>query len=100
MPSVKDTWLTKRWECWVFSFILAITEINTFLALRYFVFGSDTIGDSDGGGNGDSNSNSDGDGEGNGNGDGEGDGDGDGDGDSEIYWREEGNLNFILIENR
>jgi hypothetical protein len=98
MPSVKDTWLTKRWECWVFSFILAITEINTFLALRYFVFGSDTIGDSDGGGNGDSNS--DGDGEGNGNGDGEGDGDGNGDGDSEIYRREEGNLNFILIENR
>jgi hypothetical protein len=77
---------------------LAITEINTFLALRYFVFGSDTISDSNGSGNGDSNS--EGDGEGNGNGDGEGDGDSDGDGDSEIYRRKEGNLNFILIENR
>ena len=43
LPSVEDTWVTKRWECRVFSFILAITEINAFLALRYFVFGNDTI---------------------------------------------------------
>ena len=35
--------LTKRWECRVFSFILALSEINSFLALRYFVFGNNTI---------------------------------------------------------
>ena len=43
LPSVEDTWLKKRWECRVFTFILAMTEINTFLAFRYFVFGNDTI---------------------------------------------------------
>jgi hypothetical protein len=43
LPSLEDTWMTKRWECRFFSFILAILEINAFLALRYFVFGKDTI---------------------------------------------------------
>ena len=43
LPLVEDAWETKRWECRVFSFILAITEVNAFLALRYFVFGNDMI---------------------------------------------------------
>ncbi len=45
LPSikVKDTWLMHRWECRVFSFILAILEINPHLALRYFVFADDTV---------------------------------------------------------
>ena len=43
LPSIEDTWFTHRWECRVFSFILAITEINAFLALRYFVFANNTI---------------------------------------------------------
>jgi hypothetical protein len=42
-PAVEDSWLTQRWECRVFSFLLALSEINTFLALRYFVFGNNTI---------------------------------------------------------
>ena len=33
-------------------------------------------------------------------GDGDSKDDGDGDGNGEIHWREEGNLKFILIENR
>ena len=42
-PAVEDSWLTHRWECRVFSFLLALSEINAFLALRYFVFGNNTI---------------------------------------------------------
>ncbi|KAL3780541.1 hypothetical protein ACHAW5_006750 [Stephanodiscus triporus] len=36
-----DSWKTQRWETRVFSFILAITEVNAFLCLRYFTFGRD-----------------------------------------------------------
>ena len=42
-PAVEDSWLTQRWECRVFSFLLAVSEINAFLALRYFVFGYNKI---------------------------------------------------------
>ena len=38
LPSIEDSWVTKRWEVRVFSFILAITEVNAFLAIRYFTF--------------------------------------------------------------
>ena len=30
--------MTDRWDCQLFSFILAISEVNTFLILRYFVY--------------------------------------------------------------
>jgi hypothetical protein len=40
--SIEETWMTKRWECRVFAFILAITEVNIYLAFRYFVWSSDT----------------------------------------------------------
>ena len=43
LPSIEDTWVTPRWECRVFSFILAISEINAYLVLRYFVFANNTI---------------------------------------------------------
>ncbi len=43
LPSIKDTWITHRWEILVFSFLLAITEINAFLCLRYFTFAKITI---------------------------------------------------------
>jgi hypothetical protein len=36
--SIEETWFTKRWECKVFAFILGITEVNVFLAYRYFVW--------------------------------------------------------------
>jgi hypothetical protein len=41
LPSIEDTWLTQRWECRVFAFILAVSEVNAFLVLRYFVYGND-----------------------------------------------------------
>ena len=31
--SFEETWATKRWENRVFAFLLAITEVNMFLAL-------------------------------------------------------------------
>jgi len=43
LPSVEDSWVTHRWEIRVFSFVLAISEVNAFLALRYFTFAKGTI---------------------------------------------------------
>ena len=34
MPPIEDTWVTDRWNCRVFDFILAITEVNAFLILH------------------------------------------------------------------
>ena len=34
--SLESTWTTNRWENKVFSFILAITEVNAYLAQQYF----------------------------------------------------------------
>ena len=36
--SIEETWFMKRWECKVFAFLLGITEVNIFLAYRYFVW--------------------------------------------------------------
>ena len=38
LPSIEDTWMTDRWECRVFAFILDISEVNAFLILRYFFY--------------------------------------------------------------
>ena len=38
VPSIEDSWRTKRWAVRVFSFILAISEVNAFLAYRYFIW--------------------------------------------------------------
>ena len=34
--SIENTWRTTRWPCRVFSFILALAEVNAFLAMVYF----------------------------------------------------------------
>lgn len=34
-PSFEDTWVTKNWPCRVFAFLLAITEVNVYLYLRW-----------------------------------------------------------------
>ena len=36
-PSIEDSWKTKRWAIRVFFFLLAISEVNAFLAYRYFI---------------------------------------------------------------
>ena len=41
VPSIEGTWLTQRWEIRVFSFLLAVTEINIYLAMRWFVWSKD-----------------------------------------------------------
>ena len=38
LPSIEDTWGTHRWPCRVFSYILATSEVNTWLIYRYFVW--------------------------------------------------------------
>ncbi len=43
LPSIEDSWITHRWEICVFSFLLALTEVNAFLCLRYFMFAKGTI---------------------------------------------------------
>ena len=39
VPSIEGTWKTITWENRVFAFILAISEVNCWLAVRYFVWG-------------------------------------------------------------
>ena len=38
LPSIEDIWVKYWWDCWVFDFILAISEVNTFLIIHYFVY--------------------------------------------------------------
>ena len=38
LPSLDNTWVTQRWEIRVFAFLLRITEVNTYLACKYFVW--------------------------------------------------------------
>ena len=37
-PSIEETWVTHRWQVCVFSFLLAILEINMFLAYQHFIW--------------------------------------------------------------
>ena len=37
-PSFEETWITHRWVLRVFAFLLALTEVNLFLAYRYWVW--------------------------------------------------------------
>ncbi len=41
IPSIKGTWLTDRWPVCVFSFLLAVTEVNIDLILKHFIFNED-----------------------------------------------------------
>ena len=38
LPPIEYKWVKDRWECRVFAFILAISEVNSFLIIRYFVY--------------------------------------------------------------
>ena len=40
-PAIEDVWVTERWQTRVFSFFLAVTEVNCFYAMRYFVWKND-----------------------------------------------------------
>ncbi len=37
-PALEETWITKRWPVRVFAFLLAITEVNLFLVMKFFVW--------------------------------------------------------------
>ena len=39
IPSLETTWITHRWATRVFSFLLAVTEVNCYLAFKYFIWG-------------------------------------------------------------
>lgn len=43
LPSLEDTWVTQRWEIRVFAFLLAVTEVNTYLAMRHFVWPKEVV---------------------------------------------------------
>ena len=38
VPSIETTWKTHQWECRQFQYLLATTEVNTWLALRHFLW--------------------------------------------------------------
>lgn len=38
VPSIEMTWQTRRWENRVFAFLLAVTEVNVYKAMLYFVY--------------------------------------------------------------
>ena len=37
-PSIEEIWTTHRWATRVFTFLLAISEVNTYLAFRFFIW--------------------------------------------------------------
>ena len=43
-PTLEDTWKTNRWENRVFAFLLAITEVNVYLYLRWKIWRNLTDG--------------------------------------------------------
>ena len=38
IPSIEGSWLTSRWPIRVLCFLLAVSEVNTFLAFRFFIW--------------------------------------------------------------
>ena len=38
VPAIEEVWGTHRWANRVFAFLLAVTEVNCYLAFRYFVW--------------------------------------------------------------
>jgi len=38
VPSIEGSWITHRWATRVFTFLLALAEVNAFLAYRYFIW--------------------------------------------------------------
>lgn len=43
VPSLEETWTTRRWACRVFAFLLAVTEVNAYLTVRYFVWSEEEM---------------------------------------------------------
>ena len=43
VPSIEGTWITHRWPLRVFAFILAVSEVNTYLAIKYFLWGGKEV---------------------------------------------------------
>ena len=43
LPSIEETWVTCHWENRVFAFILALSEVNAFLAFRYFFWQAEEL---------------------------------------------------------
>ena len=43
LPNLETTWITERWPIRVFTFLLAITEVNCYLAFRYFVWRGEDV---------------------------------------------------------
>ncbi len=43
LPSIEDTWRMERWPVRVFSFILAITEVNIYLTKKFFTWDPEKV---------------------------------------------------------
>ena len=43
VPSLEETWTTCHWACRVFAFLLAVTEVNAYLTVRYFVWSEEEM---------------------------------------------------------
>jgi hypothetical protein len=43
VPSIEGTWLTHRWPLRVLAFVLSVSEVNTYLALKYFLWKGNEI---------------------------------------------------------
>ena len=37
-PSLEQIWVTQRWATRVFTFLIALCEVNTYLAFRYYIW--------------------------------------------------------------
>ena len=45
VPSLEQTWTTHRWATMVFSFLVAVTDVNCYMIFRYFLWDDDnTLG--------------------------------------------------------
>ena len=38
VPSIEESWVTQHWAIRVFSFLLAVTKVNAYYAVKYFVY--------------------------------------------------------------
>ena len=43
VPSIEETWVTYHWENRVFAFLLVLSEVNAFLAFRFFFWKSEQL---------------------------------------------------------
>jgi len=41
VPSIEGSWITRRWANRVFAFLLAVNEVNVYLAFKYFVWSAE-----------------------------------------------------------